>query len=171
MHQSERLRRDVTCEHAALQQRAASAAPLHQAACVCLLIHVGVAQASTRMLQERPVRPFVSTVEQVRVGCCRRRMSCPLTQSSLFVNHKRRILDQLESVQRREGPRRDGACKHAVLHQRTACEAPLHEPAHVCVLMHVGAAQARTPMRQERPVRALVLAAVQVRVGCRRRGM
>jgi hypothetical protein len=42
--------------------------------------------------------------------------------------------------------------------------APLHEPSHVCLLIHVGAAQARTLGRQERPVRgALVLAAVQVR--------
>ena len=49
LQQSERLRRDVTCEHGALQQRAASAAPLHQAARVCVLMHVGVAQASTRM--------------------------------------------------------------------------------------------------------------------------
>jgi hypothetical protein len=66
-----------------LQQRAASAAPLDQAARVCLLMHVGVAQASSRMYLERPVRPLVSTVEQVSVGCCRRGISCPLIQSSL----------------------------------------------------------------------------------------
>jgi hypothetical protein len=41
--------------------------PLDQAARVCLLIHVGVAQASTRMYLERPVRPLVSIVEQVSV--------------------------------------------------------------------------------------------------------
>ena len=49
-------------------------------------------------------------------------------------------------------------------------EAPLDDAAHVCPLMHVGAAQARTRGRQERPVRPFALAAVQVRVGCRRRG-
>ena len=48
---------------------AASAAALDQAARVCLLMHVGVAQANSRMYLERPVRPLVSTVEQVRVGC------------------------------------------------------------------------------------------------------
>jgi hypothetical protein len=41
LHQSERLRRDVTSEHAAQQQRA-SETPLDQAARVCLLMHVGV---------------------------------------------------------------------------------------------------------------------------------
>ncbi len=46
-----------------------------------------------------------------------------------------------------EGLRRDGAWEHGVLQQRAAGEAPLHEPAHVCVLMHVGAAQARTPLQ------------------------
>ena len=87
VNQSGRLSRDVTCEHAALEQRAASAAPLDQAARVCLLIHVGVAQANSPLYLERPVRPgpFVSTVEQVIVGCRRRGMSCPLTQSSLSV--------------------------------------------------------------------------------------
>jgi hypothetical protein len=34
------------------------------------------------------------------------------------------ILDQLESVQSREGLRRDGACEHVVLQQRVVCEAP-----------------------------------------------
>ena len=43
-----------------------------------------------------------------------------------------------------EGLRRDGAWEHGVLQQRAAGEAALHEPRHVCVLMHVGAAQART---------------------------
>ena len=43
-----------------------------------------------------------------------------------------------------EGLRRDGAWEHGVLQQRAAGEAPLHEPPRVCLLMHVGAAQART---------------------------
>ncbi len=46
-----------------------------------------------------------------------------------------------------EGLRRDGAWEHGVLQQRAAGEAPLHEPPHVCLLMHVGAAQARTPLQ------------------------
>ena len=50
-----------------------------------------------------------------------------------------------------------------MLQQRAAGEAALHEPPHVCLLTHVGAAQARTRGRQERPVRPLVFAAVQVR--------
>ena len=95
LHQSECLRRVGTCEHAALQQReaieapleAARETPLDQAARVCLLIHVGVAQGSSRMYLERPVSPLVSTARQVRVGCRRRGMSCPLTQSSLCVHH------------------------------------------------------------------------------------
>ncbi len=67
-----------------------------------------------------------------------------------------------------EGLRRDGAWEHGVLQQRAAGEAALYEPPHVCLLMHVGAAQARTPGRAVRP---FVSTAVQVRVGCRRRGM
>jgi hypothetical protein len=48
-------------------------------------------------------------------------------------------------VEQSEGLRRDGAWEHGVLQQRAAGEAPLEEAAaHVCVLMHVGAAQART---------------------------
>ena len=58
------------------------------------------------------------------------------------------------------GLRRDGAWEHGVLQQRAAGEAPLHEPPHVCLLMHLAAAQARTRGRQVRP---LVLAAEQVR--------
>ncbi len=50
-----------------------------------------------------------------------------------------------------------------MLQQRAAGEAPLHEPPHVCLLILLAPAQARTRGRQERPVRALVLAAVQVR--------
>jgi len=63
-----------------------------------------------------------------------------------------RLTGLVECVQHSEGLRRDGGWEHDVLQQRAAGEAPLHEAAHVCVLMHVGAAQARTPMRQERPV-------------------
>ena len=59
-----------------------------------------------------------------------------------------------------------------MLQQRAAGEAPLEEAAaHVCVLMHVGAAQAPTPRRQEGSLRQGVSRAVQVRVGCRRRRM
>jgi hypothetical protein len=63
-------------------------------------------------------------------------------------------------VEESEGLRRDGAWKHGVLQQRAAGEAPLHEPPHVSLLMHVGAAQANTPMRQERQ---RVSSAAQVR--------
>jgi hypothetical protein len=66
-------------------------------------------------------------------------------------------------VEESEGLRGDGGWEHGVLQQRAAREAPLHEAPHVCVLMHVGAAQARTRGRQEQPVRPLVLAAEQVR--------
>jgi hypothetical protein len=50
-------------------------------------------------------------------------------------------------VEESEGLRRDGGWEHGVLQQRAAGEAALHEPPHVCLLTHVGAAQARTPMR------------------------
>ena len=50
-----------------------------------------------------------------------------------------------------------------MLQQRAAGEAPLHEPPHVSLLILLAAAQARTRMRQERPVQALVLTAMQVR--------
>ena len=69
----------------------------------------------------------------------------------------------VECVEQSEGLRRDGAWQHGVLQQRAAGEAPLHEPPHVCLLILLAPAQARTRGRQERPVRALVLAAVQVR--------
>jgi hypothetical protein len=82
-----------------------------------------------------------------------------------------RLTGLAECVEQSEGLRRDGAWEHGVLQQRAAGGAALHEPAHVCLLMHVGAAQARTPTRQERPMRPLVSPAVQVRVGCRRRRM
>ena len=51
-----------------------------------------------------------------------------------------------------EGLRRDGAWEHGVLQQRAAGEAPLHHPPHVCVLMHVGAAQARTRLQERQRV-------------------
>ncbi len=64
-----------------------------------------------------------------------------------------RLTGLVECVQHSEGLRRDGGWEHAVLQQRAAGEAPLEEAAaHVCVLMHVGAAQAPTPTRQERPL-------------------
>ena len=49
------------------------------------------------------------------------------------------------------------------LQQRAAGEAPLHEPSHVCLLMHVGAAQARSRLQERQRVRP---AAAQVRDGC-----
>jgi hypothetical protein len=49
-----------------------------------------------------------------------------------------------------------------VLQQRAAGEAPLHDPPHVSLLMHLAAAQAPTRMRQERAVRPFVSPAVQV---------
>ena len=55
-----------------------------------------------------------------------------------------------------------GAWEHGVLQQRAAGEAPLHEPPHVCQLMHVGAAQARTRLQE----RQRVSTAAQVRDGC-----
>jgi hypothetical protein len=66
-------------------------------------------------------------------------------------------------LQQREGLRREGEWKHDVLQQRAAGEAPLHEPPHACLLMHVGAAQASTRGPQERPMRPLVSRAEQVR--------
>jgi hypothetical protein len=55
-------------------------------------------------------------------------------------------------VEQSEGLRRDGAWEHGVLQQRAAGEAALHEPPHVCLLMHVGAAQARTRGRLQVPL-------------------
>jgi hypothetical protein len=66
-------------------------------------------------------------------------------------------------VEQREGLRRDGAWEHGVLQQRAAGEAALHEPPHVCLLMHVGAAQARTLLKE----RQRVSPAAQVRDVCR----
>jgi hypothetical protein len=42
--------------------------------------------------------------------------------------------------------------RHGVLQQRAAGEAALHEPPHVCLLMHVGAAQARTRLQERQRV-------------------
>ncbi len=61
-----------------------------------------------------------------------------------------RLTDLVESVEQSDWLRRDGAWEHGVMQQRPAGDAPLHEPPHVCLLMHVGAAQARTRL-QERP--------------------
>jgi hypothetical protein len=46
-----------------------------------------------------------------------------------------------------EGLRRDEAWEHGVLQQRAAGEAPLHEPPHVCLLIHVAPAQASSPLQ------------------------
>jgi hypothetical protein len=46
--------------------------------------------------------------------------------------------------------------EHGVLQQRAVGEAPLHEPGHVCLLMHVGVAQARTRCQGVRPAAAQV---------------
>jgi hypothetical protein len=52
-----------------------------------------------------------------------------------------RLTGLVECVKQSEGLRRDGAWEHGVLQQRAAGEAPVEEAAaHVCVLMHVGAA-------------------------------
>ena len=50
-----------------------------------------------------------------------------------------------------------------MLQQRAAGEAPLREPTHVCLLIHLAPAQANTRRREEQPVRPFVLAAEQVR--------
>jgi hypothetical protein len=73
------------------------------------------------------------------------------------------------SVQQREGLQRDGASEHGVLQQRAAGDAPLHEPPHVCLLMHVGAAQENTWL-YHRTVRS-VPTVRQVRDACWSRGM
>jgi hypothetical protein len=66
-------------------------------------------------------------------------------------------------VEHSEGLRRDGAWEDGVLQKRAAGEAPLEEAAaHVCVLMHVGAAQARTRLLE----RQRVPTAAQVRDAC-----
>ncbi len=74
-----------------------------------------------------------------------------------------RLSGLVECVEESEGLRRDGAWGHGVLQQMAAGEAPLHEPPHVSLLMHVGAAQARTPGRQGRQERQRASPAAQVR--------
>jgi hypothetical protein len=74
-----------------------------------------------------------------------------------------RLTGLVECVQYSEGLRRDGGWEHDVLQQRAAGQAPLEEAAaHVCVLMHVGAAQARTRLLE----RQRVSTAAQVRDAC-----
>ena len=58
----------------------------------------------------------------------------------------------VECVEESEGLRRDGGFEHGVLQQRAAGEAPLHEPPHVCLLMNLGAAQARTRLQEQQRV-------------------
>ena len=70
-----------------------------------------------------------------------------------------RLTGLVECVEQSEGLRREAAWEHGVLQQRAAGEAALHEPPHVCVLMHVGAAQARTRLQERQSVRT----ATQVR--------
>ncbi len=66
MQHSEGLRRDGGWEHDVLQQRAAGEAPLEEAAArVCVLMHVGAAQARTRLLE----RQRASTAAEVRDAC------------------------------------------------------------------------------------------------------
>ena len=74
-----------------------------------------------------------------------------------------RVAGLVEYVEHIDGLRRDGAWEQGGLQQRPPAQAPLHQPPHVSLLIHVGVAQARTRGRQERPVRSLVSAAVQVR--------
>jgi hypothetical protein len=63
-----------------------------------------------------------------------------------------RLTGLAECVEESEGLRRDGAWEHGVLQQRAAGEAPLHDPSHVCLLIHVGAAQARTRLLERQRV-------------------
>jgi hypothetical protein len=62
VHQSERLRRDGACHHDVLQQRAARAARLEAGACHGVLMHVGVAQASSRLKYEHHQIEFARNV-------------------------------------------------------------------------------------------------------------
>jgi hypothetical protein len=63
-----------------------------------------------------------------------------------------RITGLVDCVEESEGLRGDGACEHGVWQQRAAGEAPLHHPPHGCVLMHVGAVQARTRLQERQHV-------------------
>ena len=76
-----------------------------------------------------------------------------------------RLTGFVERVAESEGLRRDGAWEHGVLQQRAAGEAPLHEPPHVCLLMHLAPAQASICI-QTATETVGVGTAVQVRVGC-----
>jgi len=69
-------------------------------------------------------------------------------------------------VEESEGLRRDGAWEHGVLQERAAGEAPLHDLRHVCLLMHVAAAQASICINSATETNG-VGTAMQVRVGCR----
>ena len=69
-------------------------------------------------------------------------------------------------MHQREGLRRDGAFEHGVLQERAASEAPLHDLRHVCVLMHLAAAQASICVNSATETVG-VGTAPQVRVGCR----
>ncbi len=62
VEESEGLRRDGAWEHCVLQQRAAGEPPLHELPLFSLLIHVGVAQANTRLQEPHGV----TTATQVR---------------------------------------------------------------------------------------------------------
>ncbi len=65
----------------------------------------------------------------------------------------RRLPGLVECVEESEGLRRDGAWEHGVLQQRPAGEAPLHEPPHVSLLIHLAAAQANTRSKERQRVR------------------
>ncbi len=67
-----------------------------------------------------------------------------------------RLTGLVECVEESEGLRRDGAWEHGVLQQRAAGEAPLHEPPHVCLLIHVGVVQANTRLQERQRVRRAV---------------
>jgi hypothetical protein len=73
-----------------------------------------------------------------------------------------RFTGLVECVEESEGLRRDGAWEHGVLQQRAAGEAPLHEPPHVSLLMHLAPAQAHTRLQERQRVRT----AAQVRDAC-----
>jgi hypothetical protein len=63
-----------------------------------------------------------------------------------------RLPGLVECVEESEGLRRDGAWEHGVLQQRPAGEAPLHDPPHVCLLIHLAAAQGNTRGKERQRV-------------------
>ncbi len=73
-----------------------------------------------------------------------------------------RLTGLVECLEESEGLRRDGAWEHGVLQQMAAGEAPLHEPPHVSLLIHLAAAQAPTRLQE----RQRVSPAAQVRDAC-----